>query len=206
MKNCRLQDKVNAMKKSVLQLFIPTSCVLAPASAWAHTGVHEMMGRASGFIHPITGADHVLAMVAVGLWAVQQGGRALWAVPVAFVAMMMAGGMLGLAGVALPYAELGILMSVLVLGAVVAGAFEMPLAFSASMVGVFALCHGYMHGVEMPSAANAVPYSLGFVLATVLLHVAGMSMGVILRKLSTEKAMRLAGGAITLGGIYLSIG
>ncbi|WP_442497757.1 HupE/UreJ family protein [Methylobacter sp. sgz302048] len=194
------------MKKSVLQLFIPTSCVLAPVSAWAHMGVHEMMGRASGFIHPITGADHVLAMVAVGLWAVQQGGRALWAVPVAFVAMMMAGGMLGLAGVALPYAEQGILMSVLVLGAVVAGAFEMSLAFSASMVGVFALCHGYMHGVEMPSAANAVPYSLGFVLATVLLHVAGMSMGVILRKLSTEKAMRLAGGAITLGGIYLSIG
>lgn len=193
------------MKKSVLQLFIPISCVLAPVSAWAHTGAHDMMGFVSGFSHPMDGADHVLAMVAVGLWAAQQGGRSLWAVPGAFAAMMMAGGMLGLAGAALPYVEQGILMSVLVLGALVAGAFEMPLAFSASMVGVFALCHGYMHGVEMPSAANAAPYGLGFVLATILLHAAGMAMGVILRKLSTEKALRLAGGAITLGGIYLSI-
>lgn len=193
------------MKKSVLRLFVLASCVLAPISAWAHPGTHEMMGFVFGFSHPVHGADHVLAMVAVGLWAAQRGGRALWAVPGAFVAMMTAGGMLGFSGLAVPYAEQGILMSVLVLGVLIVGAFEMPLALGAGMVGVFALCHGYAHGAEMPSVAGAVPYSLGFVMATALLHVAGMAMGVALKKCSIEKVTRLAGGVIMLGGIYLGI-
>jgi len=164
-----------------------------------------MTGFAFGFSHPVHGADHVLAMVAVGLWAAQRGGRALWAVPGAFAAMMIAGGMLGFSGMAVPYTEQGILMSVLVLGALIAGAFEMPLALGAGMVGVFALCHGYAHGAEMPSAAGAVPYSLGFVMATALLHMVGMAMGVALRKFSIENVARLTGGAIALGGIYLGI-
>ncbi|MGJ0489787.1 HupE/UreJ family protein [Methylobacter sp.] len=193
------------MKKSAISLFVVTPCILMPVSAWAHTGNHEMMGVVSGFSHPVGGADHVLAMVAVGLWAAQRGGRALWAMPGAFVVMMMAGGMLGFSGMAMPYIEQGILMSVLVLGTLIAGAFEMPLALSAGMVGVFALCHGYAHGAEMPSVTDAVSYSLGFVLATALLHAAGLVVGIALPKLGMEKVTRLAGGAITFGGICLGI-
>jgi urease accessory protein len=144
-------------------------------------------------------------MMAVGLWAAQMGGRAAWAVPGAFVSMMVAGGVLGISGIQVPFIEEGILVSVLVLGVLIAGAFRFPLVMSGILVGIFAVFHGHAHGAEMPIAIGAVSYSAGFALATALLHAAGILAGIGLRKLDIEKLTRLAGCAITLGGAYLAV-
>lgn len=195
------------MKKLSMHLFLTALCAifLLPISALAHTGAGQSTGFSAGFIHPAGGADHLLAMLAVGLWAAQMGGRAAWAVPGAFVSMMVAGGVLGISGVHVPYIEAGILVSVLVLGVLIAGAFRLPLAISGILVGIFAVFHGHAHGAEMPIAVGAIAYSAGFALATALLHAAGILAGTGLRKLDIEKITRFAGGAIALGGIYLAV-
>lgn len=177
---------------------------LMPLTALAHTGAHTT-GFWAGFGHPFSGADHMLAMVAVGLWASQLGGRAIWAVPAAFVGLMLAGGYLGMAGVALPWVEAAILGSVLVLGLFVARALRLPMLASVSLVGFFALFHGYAHGAEMPSLSGALPYSLGFALATALLHAGGVLAGLRLERLLQDKLTRVAGLAIALGGLYLGV-
>ena len=176
-----------------------------PVIALAHTGIGETAGFMHGFTHPIGGADHLLAMTAVGLWAAQIGGRALWAVPFAFVAAMILGGTLGFSGVLLPFIEEGILISVLILGVLIAGAFKLPLTYSVLVVGFFAIFHGYAHGAEMPLSTGAASYTAGFALATAALHLAGMGLGIVLQKANLQTVSRLAGSAIALSGVYLAI-
>jgi len=180
--------------------------VLLPASALAHPGhavAYTGSGLLAGFLHPYTGLDHLLAMLAVGIWAAQLGGRARWAIPAAFLGLMLLGGALGIVGVSLPYVQAGILASVLVLGMLIAVAGKLPTALSGLLVGVFALFHGNAHGVEMPAALNAVAYSLGFALASLSLLAGGLLGAQWLQRIRAEHFQRLAGGAIMLGGLYL---
>jgi urease accessory protein len=175
---------------------------LLPVVAQAHPG-HGVTGFNAGLEHPISGLDHILAMVAVGLWAVQLGGRAIWMVPLSFVGAMIAGGALGMAHVPLPFVEHGILASVLILGLLIALAARLPLGASMAVVGVFALFHGHAHGADMPGTSAVLGYGFGFALATTLLHGAGMSVGFLARKAAQTQWVRLAGVAIALAGMFL---
>jgi len=177
---------------------------LAAQPALAHTGVGPVSGFTAGFGHPVGGLDHVLAMVAVGILAAQQGGRALWLVPAAFVAMMVVGGVLGVAGVALPFVELGIAGSVIALGAVIAVGRRMSVALAMALAGAFAVFHGHAHGTEMPLNASGLAYGAGFVMATASLHVAGIGLGLGAAKLARPLALRFGGGAIALAGLALA--
>jgi urease accessory protein len=149
---------------------------LTPTVAFAHPG-HDGAGLFDGFLHPLGGVDHIVAMVAVGLLAARLGGRALWLVPASFVAAMAAAGLAGMAGVGLPYVEAGIALSVVVLGAVVALRLTMPVAAAMGLVAFFAVFHGYAHGIEMPETASGLAYGAGFVAATALLHGIGIALG-----------------------------
>jgi urease accessory protein len=168
-----------------------------PTMVYAHPG--EAGGLAHGLAHPFSGLDHLCAMVAVGLWSAQMGGRAAWMVPLSFVAVMALGGLLGMAAIALPYAETGIVLSLLVLGVLIAAAVRLPLALSAVLVGVFALFHGYAHGAEMSPGASALAYALGFMLANALLHLSGFTFGVLAR----AQMQRFAGAVVAMTGGYL---
>jgi urease accessory protein len=152
---------------------------LAPVAASAHPG-HDGGGLIHGFMHPLGGYDHIIAMVAVGLLAARLGGRALWLVPASFVAMMTVAGLAGSTGVALPYVETGILASVVVLGAVAVFGVAMPVAAAMGLVGFFAVFHGYAHGLEMPETASALAYGAGFVAATAMLHAVGIGLGLMI--------------------------
>lgn len=175
----------------------------APVLAQAHPG-HGAWGVVQGAMHPMTGWDHVLAMVAVGIWAVQLGGRALWAVPASFVTMMVAGGALGMAGVHVPMVEQGIAASVLVLGLLIAMSARAPLAASMLIVGVFAVFHGYSHGAEMPATSQGLSYAAGFAVMTAALHVAGMGLGLAANRLAHAQWLRYAGGAIMACGVVIA--
>lgn len=170
--------------------------------AQAHPG-HGGGGFASGFAHPLHGLDHLLAMLAVGLWAAQLGGRARWAVPAAFVGVMALGGALGMAGVGLPLAGQGIVASVLMLGLLIAAAVRLPLAAGVALVGIFALCHGYAHGAEMPETAAGAVYALGFAGATALLHGCGFGLGVLMQRGAKAGWLRASGVAISAAGVLL---
>ncbi|MBF0094561.1 MAG: HupE/UreJ family protein [Alphaproteobacteria bacterium] len=181
--------------------------LLSGGAAEAHTfGVHGA-GLVQGFGHPFGGLDHLLAMVAVGLWAAQQGGRALWLVPAAFMTSMVAGGGLGLAGAPLPMVELGIAASLMVLGAVVALSFRPPVWVGMALVGLFALFHGHAHGAEMPEAAFPVLYAAGFVAATGLLHAVGVAacLGLGRSRTVARVAVRSAGAAVAATGVLIAI-
>ena len=179
---------------------------LMPILAQAHPGHGPANSFLSGLNHPLHGLDHILAMVAVGLWASQLGGRSLWAVPATFVGVMMAGGALGMMGLPLPLVETGILLSVLVLGVLIASAARLPLAASMGVVGLFALFHGYAHGTEIPLAASGLSYGFGFVAATTLLHASGIALGLAAQKMVTASAVRFAGVAIAICGLCLWLG
>jgi urease accessory protein len=172
------------------------------APALAHTGHSDVSGLVAGFMHPIGGADHVLAMVTVGLLASLLGGRALWAVPASFVLMMLVGGALGFAGVDIPAVEIGIMTSIVVLGGLVATGRSWTVGTAAALAGVFAVFHGYAHGVEMPVAASAITYSFGFATATALLHGAGLLAG--LMAFGKPHVIRFAGGASAAAGLVLA--
>lgn len=191
----------------MLRLLV-AALVLVPTAASAHPGLPHTHDFITGFAHPLGGLDHVLAMIAVGLLAVQLGGRALWFVPAAFVVTMAAAGVLGMSGVAIPQVETGIALSVVVLGAVVALRIGMPVGIAMAMVAVFAVFHGYAHGVEMPAGegASGLLYGAGFIAATVLLHGAGIASGLMIAR--APQGLRLAqvaGGAMTLAGAALLI-
>jgi urease accessory protein len=173
------------------------------SAALAHVGDHSHMSFAEGLAHPFSGLDHVLAMVAVGLWASQIGGRALWLLPLTFPVVMAVGAALGFGGVALPWVEIGIAASVLVLGGAVALALRPSLAVSIPLVGLFALLHGYSHGVELPAGATALSYGAGFIAATLVLHVIGIGIGVAAGRVPVRFAARTAGGAIAVLGVAL---
>jgi urease accessory protein len=191
------------MKQPISKLIV--LFLFLPGTALAHPGVGAATGFMHGFSHPISGADHLLAMVAVGLWASQIGGRALWAVPCTFVGVMVLGGVLGATGVAVPFVEEGILVSILILGVLIAGAFKLPLVYSSLIVGLFAIFHGHAHGAEMPASTEAASYAAGFAVATAMLHVAGIGLGMLLQKTNLQLISRVAGGAIALSGVYLAI-
>ena len=162
----------------------------------------EASGFLTGLLHPLSGADHVLAMVAVGLWGAQLGSPAIWVLPLAFPLVMALGGMLGLIGVPLPGIELGIATSAIVLGAVVAFDVRPVLVVAALIVGVFAIFHGHAHGTELPAGQSALLYSVGFVVATGCLHAAGIGIGTIHRWTWGRKLLRAAGAAIAAGGVF----
>ncbi|OGS81692.1 MAG: urease accessory protein UreJ [Gallionellales bacterium GWA2_59_43] len=168
-----------------------------PSLAYAHPG--EAGGLAHGLAHPFIGLDHLCAMVAVGLWAAQMGGRAAWLVPLSFVAVMALGGLLGMAAIAVPFVETGIVMSLLTLGVLIAAAVRLPLALSAIVVGVFALFHGYAHGTATSPGASAFAYALGFMSASALLHLSGYAFGMLVR----AQLLRFAGAAVAMTGGYL---
>src|SRR5262245_29482834 len=162
-------------------------------NAAGHAERGEAAGFLSGFAHPISGLDHVAAMVAVGMWGAQLGAPALWVLPVAFPLVMAFGGFLGFVGVALPATEFAIAASAILLGASVAFEWRPPLAVAAAFVGVFAIFHGYAHGTELPAGASAALYSMGFVVATGCLHACGIGIGTLQRSAIGAHALRGAG-------------
>jgi urease accessory protein len=176
--------------------------VLAPTPAAAHIVKGEAIGFVSGFLHPISGWDHIIAMVAVGLWGAQLGRPAIWTLPVTFPLVMAFGGFLGLIGLKLPGSEIAIALSGVCLGAAVALEWKPPLPAAAVLVGLFGLFHGYAHGAELPPGQNALLYSLGFVLATGLLHATGITIGLIHRWRPGQLALRAAGALICCGGAF----
>ena len=172
---------------------------------WAQTAfAHPPQGEAAGFLtglhHPMAGLDHVLAMVAVGLWGAQLGAPAIWLLPVAFPMVMAAGGMFGLMGVPLPGIEYGIAASAILLGSAVLFEVRPPLAVAGLVVGIFAIFHGHAHGTELPPGQNALLYSIGFVMATGCLHAAGIGIGIIHRWPWGQAMVRVAGAVVAIGG------
>jgi len=190
------------MKRTLTTLLVLTATA---GSASAHPGDHAA-GLVHGFMHPIGGVDHVLAMVAVGLFATVLGGRALWLVPGSFVAAMLAGGALGMGGMELPFVEAGIALSVVVLGALVALRWKAPLAAAMALTAVFAVFHGFAHGVEMPADASGASYAAGFLVATALLHVAGVALGLGLARIIDSRVLRTGGAVIAAAGLGLLAG
>ena len=179
---------------------------MAPGMAFAHTGPGDVHDFVHGFMHPLGGFDHLVAMVAVGVLAAQLGGRALWLIPAAFVATMAVTGTLGAAGVEIPFVESGIALSVLVLGAAIAFEVALPIAGAAVLVAFFAIFHGYAHGAEIPASISGTPYGLGFVAATALLHGCGIALGLLLGGAEGglgRRLVRLAGGAAAITGVVL---
>jgi urease accessory protein len=169
--------------------------------AFAHVQQGQAQGLVTGLMHPVSGLDHVLAMIAVGLWGAQLGRPAVWMLPVTFPMVMAFGGFLGLVGVRLPGVEAGIALSVLVLGLMVALEARPELAVAAVLVGAFAIFHGHAHGTELPPGQSGLAYSIGFVAATGCLHGVGILVGVAHRWPMGRKALRVAGAAVALAGV-----
>ena len=182
--------------------------LLAAEPSSAHTGAGTAFGFQSGFIHPLGGLDHLLAMFAVGLLAAQLGGRAIRLVPGAFVSMMAAGSLVGFAGIGIPGVEFGIVISIVAIALPVAFALGMPAALAMAYVGFFAILHGYAHGAELPAGADAVPYIAGFALATILIQGAGVGVGLACRRFTARPrgyALRIAGGVVAIAGIGIAV-
>jgi urease accessory protein len=177
--------------------------LLLPSLAHAHVGVGETGGFFHGSEHPLTGLDHICAMVAVGLWAAQMGGRAIWAVPLSFVTVMALSGTLGMLGIHVPFVETGIVVSVLALRVLLAATVHLPLTASVIAVVLFAIFHGHAHGAEMPETASGLAYGAGFILATALLNACGLGLGIAIQSLTSPAIVRIAGVAIMLCGGYL---
>jgi urease accessory protein len=195
MKTPRLHLSPQSLAVALLLLF-------CAQPALAHPQKGEAVGFLTGFRHPISGLDHVLAMVAVGLWGAQLGSPAIWLLPVAFPMVMAFGGMLGLMGVPLPGTEYGIALSAILLGVVVLFEIRPPLALAAALVGFFAIFHGHAHGTELPPGQSAMLYSIGFVIATGCLHALGIGIGTVHRWRWGQNLVRFAGGVVALGGAF----
>jgi len=194
---------------SARRVLATVSCLAAVAlfatAAAAHEGAGAIGGFVSGLAHPVFGPDHVVAMVAVGLWGAFLGAPAIWILPVVFPLVMAFGGVLGILAVPMPQVEAGIALSAIVLGLAVALAARPPLWVAAIVVGGFAVFHGHAHGAELPAAANALAYSIGFVVATGLLHLSGIAFGLAVRWQAGRIAVRLVGAGIaTAGMVFLA--
>jgi len=180
-----------------------------PVSAFAHIGVGDASGLANGFSHPLSGLDHVLAMVAVGLFAARLGGSALWLVPAAFISMMALAAVAAMAGIGLPIAEIGIALSVVVLGLAIAFEFNPPLLAAMALVGMFAIFHGHSHGTEMPETVSGLTYGAGFLVATGALHVLGIALGLTISRtgaILSRYIVQAGGGAMALAGVGILAG
>ena len=189
----------------VKRLTIAAAAALAATPAFAHVGAGSTSGFIAGFTHPLTGVDHVTVMVAVGLWAALKGGRALWAWPAAFIAVMLIGGALGMAHFPLPFVEPAIMASVVAIGILVAIAADLPVWSGAAIVGLFALFHGHAHGTEVAENLAGVQYMAGFATATALLHGVGIALVATLAG-RFRPLVRIAGAACALVGVALAAG
>jgi len=195
----RLAKKSFSRCASWLSLF--ALLLFLPFRASAHTETGAIGGFVSGFQHPLTGLDHIVAMVAVGLWGAFLGAPAMWILPVVFPVVMALGGALGVLGVPIPAVETGIALSGVLLGLMVAFAARPPLKLAAVIVGFFAIFHGHAHGTELPSAANPITYAMGFVISTGLLHLSGIAFGLLVRWPWGKVIVRSGGAAIAAVGL-----
>jgi urease accessory protein len=200
-----MHDQVVPVKTRNLPL-LAALLLLAFTDVSAHSAEGLAGGFLSGLMHPVMGPDHVIAMVAVGLWGAFLGMPAIWLLPIVFPMVMAFGGALGVAGVPIPAVETGIAVSAIVLGAMVAFAVRPPIWVAAVIVGAFAIFHGHAHGTELPGAANPLAYSLGFVIATGLLHLCGIAFGTLAHWPAGVVAVRAGGGLIALGGFAFLFG
>lgn len=197
------------MKMKATKYIMTALAASLPSAALAHTGIGDASGFAHGFSHPVSGLDHILAMVMVGVFAWQLGARALWLVPATFVVVMAVGGGLGIAGIDVPFVELGIALSVVVLGAAVAFGVKAPVALAMALVGLFAIFHGYAHGAEMPESAGGIAYAVGFMIATAVLHLAGIGVGFLIGKFGErygDVVVRSAGALAAVAGLGILTG
>ena len=186
----------------ILRIFFIAFLFIYPTLVMAHTEAGVAGGLISGFLHPIFGMDHLVAMIAVGLWGAQLRQPAIWILPIAFPMVMALGAVLGVLGARIPMLELGVASSALALGFAVAFCARPPLAVAIGMVSVFAIFHGLAHGMELPKAANAFAYGIGFVVCTGLLHLAGIMLGLLMRWPYGKQAIRALGAIIALLGAY----
>ena len=177
----------------------------AALPAEAHVGVGSTASVAAGLMHPLSGLDHMTVMIAVGLWAALKGGKAIWAWPLAFVGVMLVGGLLGMQHLPVPFVEPGILASVVALGLLVALAVDLPVSAGVAIIGMFALFHGHAHGTEIPESAGGLEYMAGFAVATALLHAAGIAAGLGLG-LRFHGLVRASGAACAAIGVGLAFG
>ena len=197
----------NSWSRLIVTTTVVMAIVVFASSAFAHSeGAVDDGGLLIGFLHPVRGLDHILAMLAVGMWGAQLGDRALWALPVAFPLVMAVGGVFGILEVPIPQIELGIAVSVIGLGTLIAFRAKLPLWAAGIIVAFFAVFHGYAHGAELPGAAKALPYSLGFVVATGLIHLAGIGVGMVKEIPRGETALRILGGMVATAGAYILFG
>lgn len=181
--------------------------VIASASTHAHTGAMEAIEFWHGLSHPFTGMDHLLAMVAVGIWAAQLGDRALWLVPTTFVSVMAISAVASMGETVSPLlVEPGIVVSVLLLGLLIMAVVRLPLTLGSALVGVFAAFHGAAHGMEIPVAVSGAAYAMGFIAATASLHVCGIALSGLLNRVGRSDLVRYFGGVVTLGGAYIALG
>lgn len=181
---------------------VAASALLLPVAALAHEQRGAAAGLLTGLLHPVSGADHVLAMIAVGLWGAQLGAPAIWQLPIAFPMMMAIGGFLGLVGMPLPAVETAIALSALLLGTMVLAEARPPLWLALLLVGFFAIFHGHAHGTELPPGQSGLTYSIGFVTATGCLHAIGIAIGLSNRWPAGRAALRGAGALVALAGGY----
>lgn len=197
------------MKRSISQLkfswplFLAILLLIAPVPAFAHTGAGPHNGWLHGFFHPLSGLDHILAMIAVGLWAAQAHGRIIWLIPLIFVAVMGLGGLSAAIILPVALAEHGIMLSLLVLGVLLACRMHLPFSASVMLIGLFALSHGYAHGSEMPSGIPMFSYAAGFMLATALLHLCGIGLAWLCRYSAGIRWVRFSGIMIACYGGFL---
>jgi urease accessory protein len=188
------------MTRRILMALALTGALVSPALA--HTGVGHIHSFATGLAHPLSGADHILAMVAVGLWGVLAGGRAIWIWPLAFVATMLAGFVAAALGLQMPFVESAVSSSIILLGLCVVLAIKAPVWVGAVIAGLFAFFHGHAHGTEA-TTASVIPYVAGFVLATAWIHSAGIGLGLVAEGLIGKLAVRVMGGLTVLSGVVL---
>jgi urease accessory protein len=191
--------------KKLLAAAIATA-ILAPGAAWAHPGLDHAHDAVHGFLHPFSGLDHILAMVAIGVFAAQLGGRAIWLVPLAFVGTMAAPGAVAVAGYSVPYVETGIAVSVLAVGAMIALRIHVPTIVAMAAAALFAIFHGQAHGAEMPPSLSALWYGVGFVTATILLHGIGIGGFALIARPQSQAgqvAVRVIGAAAAFAGVMM---
>ena len=191
-------------RTTTLAGLLTIAALFASPAAFAHVGHGDTQGFISGFSHPFSGWDHILAMVAVGIWAAQLGRAALWALPLAFPLLMASGGVAGMAELNVPGIEAGIALSSVVLGVMVFARVRMQVLLAAALVGTLALFHGYAHGAELPASTNGVYYAIGFVVGTLVLHMVGMTAGLVHQTRTGSLALRGIGAGIAgAGALFL---
>lgn len=192
------------MRRRLAGALVALALLFLASAAQAHVEHAAGNGFHSGFLHPLTGVDHLLAMLAVGMWGAQLGMPAIWVLPVAFPLVMAIGAVLGIAGIELPGAEAAIVLSVILLGAAIASGRRPPLYLAAALVAFFAIFHGYAHGRELPTQTSAVEFGAGFVLATGCIHLAGIGIGTVTKVPHGMQMLRAGGAAISVAGCVLA--